>query len=76
MQKIIVFSQTICYSKVKVHPYNRDQFYDVAYFVNEKAFTMEPMEEVILMIQGCGDYWMRKIMDCIKKFKFPIFCHF
>lgn len=57
MQKIVHYNQDICFSRMADTP---DQFYCPAYYKSAIDFEMDPQEEIIVVLQQCGDAWFRQ----------------
>jgi hypothetical protein len=51
MQKLVFYTQHVTYTPPS------DNIYDTIYYKNDKTFTIEPLETVVVIIQNCGDYW-------------------
>lgn len=56
MQQIVYYTHEICFSHVGE---DGEQFYAPKYFMNQQAFNLEPMEEVVVVMENCGAAWFR-----------------
>lgn len=57
MQKIVHYNQDLCFSRTTGFP---EQFFKPQYYVSAVAFEMDPQEEIIVVLQQCGDSWFRQ----------------
>lgn len=56
MQQILYYTHEICFSHVGN---DGEQYYQPKFYVNNKAFDLEPMEEVVVILENCGANWFR-----------------
>lgn len=59
MQQIQYYTHEICFSHIDN---DGEQYYQPKFYLNQKAFDLEPMESVILVLENCGANWFRQGM--------------
>lgn len=57
MQQILYYTHELCFSQVGS---DGEQYYQPKYYLNQKPFDLEPMEDVILILENCGANWFRQ----------------
>ena len=61
-QQVIYYTQTVCYTRMKDNSC-LDQYYDARYYKNDQSFTIEPNEDILLVIRNCGNHWFRHALS-------------
>lgn len=56
MQQIQYYAHELCFA----HEKEADQYHQLKFYRNQKAFNLEPMEDVILVLTNCGANWFRQ----------------
>lgn len=57
MQQIVYYTHEICFSHVGD---DGEQFYAPKFYISQQAFNLEPMEDVVLVLENCGADWFRQ----------------
>lgn len=56
MQQIVYYTHEICFSHMGQ---DGEQYYQPKFYISHKPFDLEPMEDIVVVLESCGANWFR-----------------